>query len=373
MPLDHRFAPPSPLPKGVPGAAPGARALYAVATSLDESSEPAVILHTLLRRCAEATGAGTALLVTHGAPGGTLLEASWGPAAPSLPPGEPAATAAGPGGHLRTTEGIAQPLFHGGRSLGTLLLTDPIDGSFTPAARRMAEALAHPAAAVAAVALRLATAEEQARRFEGEATLRAEVVAAVDHDLRTPLTTILGALQTMARPELAPADPDLAALLVSALGQAQRMRRLLGDLLIGASPAARRSEVLLPGGLATLIEEAADAGMGSGYPVEVQVPADLPPAVCDAPALRRALAGILRQLRRRGVGARVVVAARGEDCLITVATDGDGPMPVPDLSARLVSAIGGRIEEADATEGAAAVRLVLPGALAPGSRPAASA
>lgn len=198
-------------------------------------------------------------------------------------------------------------------------------------------------------------ARPRVRRLDGEAALRAELIAAVDHDLRTSLTTVLGALQTMARPELAPTDPDVAALLSSALAQAQKMRRLLDEFLASSSPLDGRP--LLPAELALLIQEAAG---GSGA-ITVDVPADLPPAGLTAPGLRRALAGILSRLRSRGVGARVTVAGEEGDCRITIAAEGEGPCRVPSLTARLVAAMGGRIEQAGDT-GSPAVCLVFPAA-----------
>jgi two-component system sensor histidine kinase KdpD len=255
------------------------------------------------------------------------------------------------------------PLLHAGGPAATLVLGSPAAGSFSPADRRLAAALAHPAAAVAATALRLVEAEARARRASATAALQAEIVAAVDHDLRTPLTTILGALQTLARPEYAPADPDLAALLSSALSQAQRLRSLLGDLLLVSSPAPRR-ESLLPDTLRALIAEAARSGMGAGATVPIEVPADLPPVIVDPPALRRVLDGVLRLACRRHLSPGVEVAAWGDNAVLAVTVDGSGPL-VPELSARLAAAMGATLEESSGADGNAVVQLVLPGALRP--------
>jgi len=178
------------------------------------------------------------------------------------------------------------------------------------------------------------------------------LIAAVSHDLRSALTTVLGALQTIARPELAPADPDLAALFSSALAQAQKMRRLLDELAAAASPDERP---LLPQDLARLIREAADDD-----PVTVEMPAGLAPAHLSEPGLRRALAGILRGVRV--APARVAVADDHGDCRITVGTAGDDPPTVPQSTARLVAAMGGHIEETT-DGGAPTLRLTFPGAL----------
>ncbi len=220
--------------------------------------------------------------------------------------------------------------------------------ALSPAAANPPESGVVPAAA--------ADARPQARRLEGEAALRTELIAAVDHDLRTSLTTVLGALQTMARPELAPADPDLAALLSSALAQAQKMRRLLDELLAASSPAGGRP--LLPPELAYLLREV--AGTGDGGAITVEVPTDLDPVCLSAPGLRRALAGILSRVPLRA-GTRVAVSGEEGDCRITIAAEGQAPWRVPGLTARLVAAMGGRIEEAGTAE-SRALRLIFPGA-----------
>jgi two-component system sensor histidine kinase KdpD len=243
------------------------------------------------------------------------------------------------------------------------VLAAPSAGTFGPAERKLAFALAHPAGTVAALALRLAAAEARAREAGERCALQADLVAAVDHDLRTPLTTVVGALQTLARPEFAPADPDLAALLTSALGQAQRLRFLLGDLLLAASPEPH-GEDLPPSALRALIVEAARSGTGESATVPIEIPADLPPVTVDPTALRRVLDGVLRRACRQGLAARAEVTAWGEDLVIAVSADGTGPL-VPELSARLAAAVGGRLEESRTADGNAVVQLVLPGALRP--------
>lgn len=338
--------------RSAPGSSanPGARALYAVATSFDTGTDPGTVLFALVHRSAAAVGARRGWLLAEAAEGRPRVAAAWPDPGEDPPAADQAAA-------------ISLPLIHTSGPAGTLVLASPAGGTFSPADRRMAAALAHPAAAVAATALRLAAAEERARAALDTAALQAEVVAAVDHDLRTPLTTILGALQTLARPEYAPADPDLAALLSSALGQAQRLRSLLGDLLLVSSPAARR-EPLLPAALRALIAEAARTGMGGGATVPIEIPAGLPPVTTDPPALRRVLDGVLRRACRRGLAARVEVAAWGEDVVIAVSADGPGPL-VPELSARLAAAMGAVLEESADTAGKALVQIQLPGALRP--------
>jgi signal transduction histidine kinase len=334
----------------LPAVNPGSWALYSVATPFEAGTDPADILQTLLRRAAAAVAARAGWLLGPEPDLPARIIAAW-PDAGAAPPDEDTASV------------LSQPLLHGGKPVATLVLASPAAGSFGGPERRLAAALAHPAGAVTAVALRLAAAEDRACRAEGQSALRAEVAAAVDHDLRTPLTTVLGSLQTLARPEFAPADPDLAALLSSALGQAKRLRFLLGDLLL-ASSTEPAHETLAPEGLQALIADAARSGMGEGAQVPIDIPRGFAPVAVDPPALRRTLDGILRRACRRGLTAGVEVAAWGEDAVIAVAADGEGPL-VPELSARLAAAMGATIDEARGAQGGTVVQVVLPGALRP--------
>jgi signal transduction histidine kinase len=68
--------------------------------------------------------------------------------------------------------------------------------------------------------------------MEELARMKSDFVSVVSHELRTPLTSIIGALATIARPELAPGQPAALELLESARNQADRLRRLIEDLLV---------------------------------------------------------------------------------------------------------------------------------------------
>lgn len=190
------------------------------------------------------------------------------------------------------------------------------------------------------------------------AALRSELITALDHDLRTSLTTVLGALQTVARPELAPDDPELAALVTAALVQAQKMGRLLDELPAAAAP--EKATPLLPAEVADVIRRAGETGARGA--VTAEVPDRLGEILLPAPGLRRALAGILRRVESSGCAVRVSVGGRRAECHFTIIT-GDGALPaVPTLTERLVAAMGGSIEQAEAA-GLPVLRLVFPGAI----------
>ena len=62
--------------------------------------------------------------------------------------------------------------------------------------------------------------------------MKSDFVSTVSHELRSPLTSIIGSLDTVNRPELAPPEPMSQQLLDSARRQAGRLQRLIEDLLV---------------------------------------------------------------------------------------------------------------------------------------------
>ncbi|HET8739836.1 MAG TPA: ATP-binding protein, partial [Acidimicrobiia bacterium] len=73
---------------------------------------------------------------------------------------------------------------------------------------------------------------EMTRRLEEVAQMKTDFVSTVSHELRSPLTSIIGSLDTVNRPELAPQEPTSQQLLISARRQAGRLQRLIEDLLV---------------------------------------------------------------------------------------------------------------------------------------------
>jgi len=124
--------------------------------------------------------------------------------------------------------------------------------------------------------------ELDAARTETEMTLdrQRQFVADASHELRTPLTSILANLELLEdelkRPG-GPQDTESAAEIAgSALRSSQRMRRLVGDLLLLARADAGRREQPRPVDLAEVVQEAAReaSAVGGEHPLTL----DLPPA-----------------------------------------------------------------------------------------------
>jgi signal transduction histidine kinase len=124
-----------------------------------------------------------------------------------------------------------------------------------------------------------------AARSESEATLERQraFVADASHELRTPLTSILANLELLQEELDHPGGPrdvaGAAEIAESALRSSQRMRRLVGDLLLLARADAGRREQPRPIDLAEVVREAAReaTAVGGEHPLTL----DLPPVTGD--------------------------------------------------------------------------------------------
>jgi signal transduction histidine kinase len=132
---------------------------------------------------------------------------------------------------LRIEQAMVVPLRVENRTMGVLLVADR-EGGFTQADLEALQSLSAPAALVLDQLARYEQVEETGKRMEELAALKTHFVSVVSHELRSPLTSIIGSLATLARPELAPAGPAAQELLTSARKQAERLRAMIEDLLM---------------------------------------------------------------------------------------------------------------------------------------------
>ncbi|MBE3590627.1 MAG: sensor histidine kinase KdpD [Firmicutes bacterium] len=137
------------------------------------------------------------------------------------------------------------PLRGGKGVLGTLAVAGVGEAEIqSPGHRRVLDALA----AQVATAIERAQLAEEARRAQlaSEAErLYAILLNSVSHDLRTPLATIIGALSALTRAKHTPADPEWSELLETAREEADRLNRLVGNLLDITRLQAGRPQLLL--------------------------------------------------------------------------------------------------------------------------------
>lgn len=220
------------------------------------------------------------------------------------------------------------PLLAPMRSRGVLAVRVPdVAALLVPERRELLDAFA----ALAAIALErvhyVDVAQDAVVRMEGE-RLRNSLLAALSHDLRTPLTSLVGLSEslTLSRPPLAAAQMELANALRD---EARRMGTLVANLLDMAR--------IQSGGVTLnlqwqLVEETVGSALRAcrwqlgARTVDTRIPRGLPLVRFDAVLLERVLCNLLENAGKyTPPGAHVTIAARTEDGRLFVAVCDDGP------------------------------------------------
>lgn len=133
---------------------------------------------------------------------------------------------------LGLTQALVAPLKVEALRVGVIVVGEPVHDDFTQDQLEQLGSLAAPAGLVLSQIGRYEAQTEMARRLEEVAQMKTDFVSTVSHELRSPLTSIIGSLDTVSRPELAPTHPTSQQLLQSARRQAARLQRLIEDLLV---------------------------------------------------------------------------------------------------------------------------------------------
>ena len=156
-------------------------------------------------------------------------------------------------------------------------------------------------------------------REEAERQMR-QFIADASHELRTPLTVIKGYLEVLQRGGGADAETTAKALPTMS-EQAERMRRLVADLLTLARADARRTIHLIPVDLAKFLDEFLDERPG---PLERELAAGLT-ALADPDALLTVCGNLQNNAERHGEGRTIRWSTRVEGDLIGFACSDQGP------------------------------------------------
>lgn len=133
---------------------------------------------------------------------------------------------------LGLTQALVAPLKVEAMRIGAIIVGDPYEDDFTEEQLEQLGSLAAPAGLVLSQIGRYEAQAEMTQRLEEVAQMKTDFVSTVSHELRSPLTSIIGSLDTVNRPELAPAEPMSQQLLLGARKQAGRLQRLIEDLLV---------------------------------------------------------------------------------------------------------------------------------------------
>ncbi|WP_205850188.1 DUF4118 domain-containing protein [Nakamurella flava] len=252
-----------------------AQMIAAAATGIAEDADP---VHAVLEQVRVAFGMRRARLL-HGADDTVAAE---GEVMAEVGAGDPDAT-----------DDVTIPVGRDGLELGLLGRTLP--GSD----RRLAEVFAAQAG-LAAERQRLAAEAQATAKLRAADRVRTAVLAAVSHDLRTPLATVKASVSSLRDPSIDFDPADRSELLAAADEAADQLDRLLANLLdLSRLQTGVLVPVLRPRSVDEVVHPAL-LGLPPGT-IEDRIPDDLPLVSTDAGLLERVIANLVgNAVRHRG-------------------------------------------------------------------------
>ncbi len=178
---------------------------------------------------------------------------------------------------------------------------------------------------------RLTARAQQARRLEEGHAIRTALLAAVSHDLRTPLAGIKAAVSSLRLDDVEWTEQDQQALLATIEESADRLDHLVANLLdMSRLQTGAVEPQLRPVSLEEVVPPAL-AGVEHRELLSVQVPESLPLVSADAGLLERVVANLVENATRHGAGSvvRLTGAVLGSRVQLRVVDRGPG-VPDPD-------------------------------------------
>jgi two-component system sensor histidine kinase KdpD len=198
------------------------------------------------------------------------------------------------------------------------------------AVRRFLPALA----SLLAVGLDREELERQALAAEGLRTsdaVKTAILRAVSHDLRSPLTAIRVAAESLTSPSLQLSADDRRRQLETLRVETRRLDRLVTNLLdfsrLEAGAARPRTELVA---VDELVGQALAGVDADAVPVEVKLPREIPFVEVDSAQVERALVNLLANAQRfapRGTPVTITVSAADEEVVLRIANNGPAIRP----------------------------------------------
>jgi two-component system sensor histidine kinase KdpD len=206
----------------------------------------------------------------------------------------------------------------------------------TPVSKALIEGYANQAAAALDRA-RLRAQATQAEALAEADRMRAALLAAVSHDLRTPLASVKAAASSLRQTDITLSAPDRAELLATVEEGADRLNSLISNLL---DMSRIQTGTLRPLLRALAVEEVAPLamwGLDAGAKARFEIPEQLPLVRADPVLLERAIANLLANaLRYSPPGRPPIVAARASGKATVIEIIDFGPGVPEDQRARIV-------------------------------------
>ncbi len=178
-------------------------------------------------------------------------------------------------------------------------LTLALAGRPLPAADRRVLGAFAAYAGIALEQQRLAAEAEAARPIAAADRMRTALLAAVSHDLRTPLASAKAAVTSLRSSDMHWDAADSAELLATADESLDRLTRLVGNLLdMSRLQAGALSLFPRPSGLDEIVAMALDAIGPAGRDITVEIPEALPAVKADPAILERVVVNLAENALR---------------------------------------------------------------------------
>lgn len=181
--------------------------------------------------------------------------------------------------------------------------------------------------------------------------MRNALLAAVSHDLRTPLARLKAAVSSLRSTDVAWSEDDERELLAAIESSTDQLHAIVSNLL---DLSRIQSDAVTPAlqevGLEDVVARALDHAVLGGA-VAVEVDPRLPPVRADAGLLERVLANLVDNAVRHspaGTAVRLVVAGAGDRVAVRVIDHGPG---VPAAEQEQMFAAFRRLGDAEARDG----------------------
>ncbi len=237
---------------------------------------------------------------------------------------------------LPGSKGVYFPLSASGGVLGVLGVIPLEEKTFDLAQIHLLEAFA----GLIALALERADLEAEADQIRLDIEterMRSSLLSAVSHDLRTPLSVIIGAGGTLLENESSLGVKTRHELIVSILDESERLNRLVANLL---DMTRLQSGALIVHKQWQPVEEVVGAALARlsrqlvDHPVTMNIAADLPFVPLDDLLIQQVLINLLENaIRHTPAGTPVAISARKEDNAVVIEIADRGPgLPAEDMN-----------------------------------------
>lgn len=174
--------------------------------------------------------------------------------------------------------------------------------------------------------------QSQSRQLIKKETARANWIAGVSHDIRTPLSMVMGYAGQLESDRRLPEDASQKAMVI--VKQSKRMRDLVNDLNLASKleynmqPIKRKKENIVAV-VRQVVVDFINMDIDEKYPIEWETDEAL--TVCtvnvDKELIKRAVSNLIQNSinhNEQGCKIYVTIAAEADKCTITVADDGAG-------------------------------------------------